>query len=722
MRVSFDEAKKIIKQKTNLVDFFTRKGYDLKPSGASRYVTLCPFHSEKTPSFTISETRNNWKCYGCGKSGDVFTYLMDKEGLSFPDSIRQMADEIGIELSSSNEDVEKSNKRALLMEIISKTWEWFRARYDELPEDHIVKAHEIRGKRGISSDASDNHDLFGWAPENGQLLLRYLKSNGYDTSDMMLAGVIYESKDGESYYCPWRGRLMFPICDVLGKPLGFVGRQVFYHDGDKIERKYVNSRESDVYRKRDLLFCQSIAREQAHRDHQLFVVEGQFDVIAMQHAGYENTVASSGTALGDQQVQSMRRMVGPEGKLVFMFDADDAGQKAAARTLAVLGPAQSQAYASITSGKDPSDMYHDDGAEALRAQASSYVELWRHVVEHLAGRYDLSKPDQRQAFLAEFKDKIWSHLTDPSISESAARLAALLSGSSYSTLVQQLGPISRSNDSGVDDHGDIMVDSIIGNPDLSTSPTAAALLANVLDNPGLRPILSMVRMSGMDEEMREIILDAGDEILIPESFDDDRRAYLERLDRIINQLHDLERAAPVLMNPAQLAKQQVEALLKDRKHQREQSLIASNIDAGQSDNPTIMRTYDEIIRRGMEKINSRYERNLEKATALVEEISERNGYAEKAKTLGSDYLDVNGVDHDLDSNEGNSSNDENYAINLESFKKSRMDDDAYDLVDPNEPVMGTVSGPECDDDAPYYDPSDYEDQSAQDDDWADWVD
>jgi DNA primase catalytic core len=692
MSVSFSEAKSIIKERVDLVSFFERRGYDLKPSGSTRYVMLCPFHDEKTPSFSVSTTRNSWKCYGCGKSGDVFTYLMDKEGLTFPEAVKTMAEELGLDITSSPKEDEADHRRSSLLSIISDTWEWFRTNYDQLPEDHLVKAHEIREKRGISSDAGDNHDLFGWAPENGNLLVVYLKHKGHSVADMLSAGVVYESNSDNSVYCPWRGRLMFPICDILGRVLGFVGRQVFYHEGEKIKRKYVNSKENEVYHKGDLLFCASIAREQAHRDHTLFVVEGQFDVIAMQHAGFENTIASSGTALTQQQAQIMRRMVGPEGKIVFMFDADEAGQKAARRTLALLGQIQSQAYASITEGKDPSDMLRFDGADALRKQAGTYVELWRHVVTHLADDYDLSKPDQRTAFLSAFKTTVWDHLTDTSVSEDAARLAALISGSSYSTLVQKLG--AHKTDDGRS--GAIMVTGLSNDPDLSTNPTAAALLANTLENPGLRPILNMVRMSGIDETVRGIILSAGDAVIVPEAYDDAISTYITRLDRIIDKMHELERAAPVLMNPARLAEQQVQALLKDRKRQREQSIIALNLKAGQSTSEAIMKTYDDTIRTDLSKADEIYHRNLKRAMDAIADISKKNGYDLAVKqNLDSDYLDVG--DHK-----------NSYSKKFDEYKNDLKTQAITDLVDLNEPSYSTVNGPEYDDDVPYYDPSEYD--------------
>jgi DNA primase catalytic core len=695
-RVNFDEAKRIIKERINLVSFFEEKGYDLRASGSSRYVTLCPFHQEKTPSFSISETRNNWKCYGCGKSGDVFTYLMDKEGLTFPEAIEQLAEQLGLDIARDDKAAEESKQRSRLMRILADTWSWFRAQYDQLPEDHIVKAHEIREKRGISSDAKDNHMLFGWAPENGHLLLNYLQGEKYSLEDILAAGVIDKSDRDGSLYCPWRGRLMFPVCDVLGKPLGFVGRQVFYKPDEKIKRKYINSKENDVYHKRDLLFCQSIAREQARRDHELFVVEGQFDVIAMQHAGHDNTVASSGTALTEQQAQSMRRMVGADGKVIFMFDADAAGQKAALRTLALLGPIQAQSYASITEGKDPSDMYKDEGKEGLDRQAHQYIELWRHVVIHLAQNYDLTRPDQRQAFLATFKDSVWTHLNDANISEQAARLAALLSGMSYSSLIQQLG--NRQHDT-VEPNRDIIVTDLSHDQDLSSNPPAAALLANTLEHPELRIILSKVRMSGLDEQMRTIILESGDKKIVAESYDKDLHDYINRLDRIIDKMHEMERAAPILTDPSQLAAQQTQALLKERMQQRKESVIAKNTAAGQSMNASIARTYDDTIRQAMSHIEDVYHKNLETANELISKIADEHQYSQQLrKTNDDDYKDIK---------------PRPYVIQLQDEMKRRREVHITESIDVNEPVFSTT--PMYNHDTPFYDPSDYDDRHE---DWA----
>lgn len=285
------EAVSLIKARMNIVDFFKSEGFEMKPSGVTRWLALCPFHHERTPSFSISETTNHYHCFGCGASGDIFTYLESKKGLSFMEAVESMCDRLGIGLDRDAASEAKSSHRKTLMDITARTWRFFRDRYDALPEDHPAKAHEIRGKRGISSDAKDNHDLFGWAPENRTELLRELRDAGFKDDDLVDAGVMRRSERDGSLYCLWSARLMFPICDVIGRPVGFSGRAVYYHDGEKVDRKYVNSPETEIYHKRELLFCQSIAREQARTDHEVYVVEGQFDVIAMQHAGHDNTVA-----------------------------------------------------------------------------------------------------------------------------------------------------------------------------------------------------------------------------------------------------------------------------------------------------------------------------------------------------------------------------------------------------------------------------------------------
>lgn len=621
----------LIKQRVDIVEFLEQHGMDVKRSG-TRYWALCPFHDEDTPSFSIDQNTGRYYCFGCRETGDIFTYLQKTEGLTFKEALEEECDALHIEYKQSDEEIEEGKRRKIYMEIVAEAWRFFREQYDKLPEDHIVKLHEIRMKRRISSDAKDNHYLFGWAPASRTALIGRLRSKGFKMDDMVAAGVAYQSQDGRSYYCPWGERLMFPICDTIGRPVGFSGRLVRYEtgpDAPKMKGKYVNSRDNEIYHKSELLFCQSIARRQSSREHKVYVVEGQFDVIAMQVAGHDNTVASSGTAFTMQQARSLQRMVGDDGKIIFMFDADAAGQHAAIRTFKELGSMQSQAWACITEDKDPSDMLAEGGVKALNAQLGKTKELWRHVLEALKAQYDLGKPDQSREFLTAFAD-LWKTISDSIIADSAVRLASLWTGVSVASIASQLG---SKRDTGVPSdkivvpesnlsHGMIRVDddhSIGMSPDI-------ALNASALAEPDKRFVLEHVTMRGIDEEFRLWLLKESNGGVLPESpfdlksgdayvpvvtrvnvdsfaVDDERRLYVEALYKLNDEAHRFDLAASMMLNTAELMTQQLEAWVNARTEEKCRSSFASLSGIGSDLDMQVLKEYEDRVREIIDERN-----------------------------------------------------------------------------------------------------------------------
>lgn len=621
----------LVKQRVDIVEFLEQHGMDVKRSG-TRYWALCPFHDEDTPSFSIDQNTGRYYCFGCRETGDIFTYLQKTEGLTFKEALEEECDALHIEYKQSDEEIEEGKRRKIYMEIVAEAWRFFREQYDKLPDDHIVKLHEIRMKRRISSDAKDNHYLFGWAPASRTALIGRLRSKGFKMDDMVAAGVASQSQDGRSYYCPWGERLMFPICDTIGRPVGFSGRLVRYEtgpDAPKMKRKYVNSRDNEIYHKSELLFCQSIARRQSSREHKVYVVEGQFDVIAMQVAGHDNTVASSGTAFTMQQARSLQRMVGDDGKIIFMFDADAAGQHAAIRTFKELGSMQSQAWACITEDKDPSDMLAEGGVEALNAQLGKTKELWRHVLEALKAQYDLGKPDQSREFLTAFAD-LWKTISDSIIADSAVRLASLWTGLSVASIASQLGSkrdtgapsdkivVPESNLS----HGMIRVDddhSIGMSPDI-------ALNASALAEPDKRFVLEHVTMRGIDEEFRLWLLKESNGGVLPESpfdlksgdayvpvvarvnvdsfaVDEEKRLYVEALYKLNDEAHRFDLAASMMLNAAELMTQQLEAWVNARTEEKCRSSFASLSGIGSDLDMQVLKEYEDRVREIIDERN-----------------------------------------------------------------------------------------------------------------------
>lgn len=484
-----------VKQRLNIVDFMERKGLSLKPAGVGRYVALCPFHNEKTPSFTVSETSGTYHCFGCGASGDIISYLRNREGLDFLEAVQTVCDMCGVEFNP--ETVQNNGnyaKNKAMLALLSDAWTFYQDTFNSLPVEHRVKMFEIMAKRGVKADNSANSNLLGYAPADGNKIIEYLKSRNYTVEQMFEAGVVVKSSSNGSYYSPWRERLMFPICDPMGKVRGFSGRIVFY-DTNKPERKYVNSSENTLYHKRELLFCQNLARKPMFEQHKAYIVEGQFDVLAMQHGGFLNTVASSGTALTDYQIQQLVRTVGENGNIVFMFDNDNAGRKAALSVFTTLGDYQNQCYATTTgsSGKDASDLYYDCLIRAAvnqnlipQAWVDQYLdkirqniiepdnikramsvlertdvinttktmfqnvieqnetELWKWIIDNLADGQDFTNSNNVRTFLTDFNN-VYQNVTNISIKDNMLRYASIRTGINTLELKAKIRDTPRNN-------------------------------------------------------------------------------------------------------------------------------------------------------------------------------------------------------------------------------------------------------------------------------------
>lgn len=484
-----------VKQRLNIVDFMERKGLSLKPAGIGRYVALCPFHNEKTPSFTVSETSGTYHCFGCGAGGDIISYLRNREGLDFLEAVQTVCDMCGVEFNP--ETVQNNGnyaKNKAMLALLSDAWTFYQDTFNSLPVEHRVKMFEIMAKRGVKADNSVNSNLLGYAPADGNKIIEYLKLHHYTVEQMFEAGVVVKSSTNGSYYSPWRERLMFPICDPMGKVRGFSGRIVFY-DTSKPERKYVNSSENTLYHKRELLFCQNLARKPMFEQHKAYIVEGQFDVLAMQHGGFMNTVASSGTALTDYQIQQLVRTVGENGSIVFMFDNDNAGRKAALSVFTTLGDYQNQCYATTTgsNGKDASDLYYDcllatavkhnivpqtwvdeylgkikqniiesdnikrimsvleraDIISDAKAMFKNIIEqneteLWKWIIDNLADGQDFTNSNNVRTFLTDFNN-VYQNVTNISIKDNMLRYASIRTGINTLELKAKIRDTPRNN-------------------------------------------------------------------------------------------------------------------------------------------------------------------------------------------------------------------------------------------------------------------------------------
>lgn len=329
----------------------------LKRSG-SNYFGLCPFHSENTPSFSVNPEMSIFKCFGCGAGGDVFQFVMRVEGLAFPEAVRTLAERAGIELpEEGGEDREKIGRREALYSALRFAARFFHHALTQTFEGK--RALRYLRDRGFSKDAIKRFGL-GYAPQAWDALLRASAEHHLSEDVLEEAGLIIPRKDGSGHYDRFRARLIFPILSHVGKVVGFGGRIL---DAPSDQPKYINSPETPVYNKSRILYGLYQAKHAIRKNEEALVVEGYTDVVALNQAGVENAVASSGTSLTREQVRLLSRY----GKrIVLVFDSDAAGTGAAMRGINVALPEGMSVYVvALPPGEDP-DSFARKGEEVLR--------------------------------------------------------------------------------------------------------------------------------------------------------------------------------------------------------------------------------------------------------------------------------------------------------------------------------------------------------------------
>lgn len=344
----------------------------LKRSGGNLW-GLCPFHSEKTPSFSVNPAKGIYKCFGCGKGGNAISFIMEIEHLNYPEAIRHLGALYGVEIpetASSGNDISKDEKNRVY-DILKEAARFY---YKAFNDPDIGKpAREYAAKRGLSKQTLDNFGI-GYSPIAWNALYDYLKGKGYKDAELLNSGIFKKSEKTDKPFDLFRGRLMFPIFDSFGKIIAFGGRAL----GDE-KPKYINSPDSLVYDKRNHLYAMNFARKEQSR--QLIVVEGYMDAIAMHVAGFKNTVAALGTSFTDNQLKLCSRYA---EEVVFFFDADNAGQNAALRAIKMMmeylkkltGINIRIKIAKVPDGKDPDEFIKVNGADKFKevVRNALYVE------------------------------------------------------------------------------------------------------------------------------------------------------------------------------------------------------------------------------------------------------------------------------------------------------------------------------------------------------------
>jgi len=324
----------------------------LKKAGAS-YRALCPFHEEKTPSFNVSPAKQIFHCFGCGEGGNAITFVMKHESISFPDAVRTLADQCGIEIKTTPGKAEGAKER------IYKAMETASLFYQKRlqSEGTVSPVKEYLKKRGVTDELVKIFGI-GWAPDEWEALTGHLLKSGFDRKTLESAGLSKPSSKG-SLIDRFRGRLMFPIFSFGGKTIAFGARLI--DDGDKQAPKYINSPETPVYSKRSVLYGLNLAKNAARRENSLIVVEGYMDTLALRSTGIDNCAAVSGTAFTSMQAEAIRRVC---ENVVVLFDSDTAGMAAAKKSVPILLDIGLRVKAlSLPGAKDPDEFIKARGKD-----------------------------------------------------------------------------------------------------------------------------------------------------------------------------------------------------------------------------------------------------------------------------------------------------------------------------------------------------------------------
>lgn len=398
-----------------LSDYIKQSGVRLAASGPGKWKGLCSFHSEKSPSFTVSDHFQNYRCWGCGASGDLVRWVMDTEHLDFMEALRKLADDRGIQLDVAKSEDSSVDYRSL-RECLKEAANFYAREYHKLPADHVARKQVT--DRGLSEKGM----IYGYAPEKRTALYDHLKSKNFSDDVMLQAGVASKWEDSGKFSDFWSGRLMFVITDITGKPIGFSGRKLF--EGDK-RGKFVNSQAGPLFDKSSALFNIQNAKSPASDEKAVYVAEGQFDVAAFIEAGVPNTVASSGTAFTQAQGAILQRLVGESGKVVFAFDGDKAGIEAALKVFKNVPGIHSSAWVvQFPEGKDPCDYRLENGNEKTRELVADMMPLVGFVLDAAKRDHDLRTEVGRAQYL-DYAAKVLVTISSSSLRGTFTRKVAL---------------------------------------------------------------------------------------------------------------------------------------------------------------------------------------------------------------------------------------------------------------------------------------------------------
>ncbi|MRX42472.1 DNA primase [Agromyces kandeliae] len=411
-----------VKARTDIADI-VGEHVSLKSAGVGSMKGLCPFHDERSPSFHVRPQLGYYHCFGCGESGDAYTFLQRMDHVTFTEAVERLAGRIGYELHyEDGGPAEGAGNRARLLAANRAAEEFF---LEQLGTPEAEVGRRFLGERGFDAEAA-RHFGVGFAPKSWETLTKHLRGKGFTTEELAASGLVSQGDRG--VYDRFRGRLIWPIRDVTGQTVGFGARKLLDDDPGP---KYLNTPETAVYHKAQVLYGLDLAKREISKTHRVVVVEGYTDVMACHLAGVTTAIATCGTAFGVDHIKVLRRVLGDDtglGEVVFTFDGDAAGQKAAMRAFAEERRFAAQTFVAVApDGLDPCDLRLARGDAAVRSLVEAKTPMFEFVIRTTLARFDLETVEGRVAALRAAAP-IVADIRDPALRPGYTRELARMLG------------------------------------------------------------------------------------------------------------------------------------------------------------------------------------------------------------------------------------------------------------------------------------------------------
>ncbi|MET8287412.1 DNA primase [Streptomyces sp. NPDC048448] len=423
------------------IDAVVSEYLQLRNAGGGNLKGLCPFHDEKSPSFQVSPSKGLFHCFGCQEGGDTITFVMKVDHLSFSEAVERLAGQAGITLRYEEGGYNPSNQRGeriRLVEAHKVAAQFYIEQLDTSPEADAGR--KFLAERGFDQTAAAHFGV-GYSPQGWDHLTRYLRGKGFSDKELLLSGLSQEGRRGP--IDRFRGRLMWPIRDIGGEVVGFGARKLYETDNGP---KYLNTPDTAIYRKSQVLYGIDLAKKEIAKTSRAVVVEGYTDVMACHLAGITTAIATCGTAFGGDHIKILRRLLMDNGsaRVIFTFDGDSAGQKAALRAFEDDQKFAAETYIAVApDGMDPCDLRLAKGDEAVADLVEPRTPLFEFALRHIVARYDLETPAGRAAALDEAAPVVARIKNTGAQHEVAVQLAGMLGILDTQFVVKRVAQLAR---------------------------------------------------------------------------------------------------------------------------------------------------------------------------------------------------------------------------------------------------------------------------------------